>query len=505
MTHRRSGPGAASYPRRLTAWAAAGALAVTLVSCTASPDRRAEPDPDGTGGAGGSDGTGGRPNIVFVLTDDLSWNLVSHMPNVQRMQQRGLTFSRYFVTDSLCCPSRATTFTGRFPHNTGVITNEGDDGGYETFNKRGNHRNTFATTLRVAGYRTAMMGKYLNGYTPRDPVPPGWSEWYVGGNAYRQYDYTLNENGRPVRYGDKPDDYLTDVLARKGVDFIKRAAEDRRPFMMEISTFAPHGPFTPALRDKNKFPGLRAPRGPAFNEADVSDKPDWLKDRPRLGRQQINRIDATFRKRARSVQAVDKMIGDLQKALAANGADRDTYFVFASDNGFHMGEHRLTNGKQTAFDTDINVPLIVTGPGVAAGRRTDRLVQNTDLRPTFDELGGAEVPDSVDGRSLVPMLKGKDAQDWRDAVLVEHRGPNREPGDPDRPAPGGGNPPSYKALRTTNELYVAYEDGRREYYNLRRDPHALDNSVRRASSGRLSSLKSTLDRLGRCAGRDCHK
>jgi arylsulfatase A-like enzyme len=443
-----------------------------------------------------------RPNIIFVLADDLATNLVGYMPTLQGMQRQGTTFTNYFVTDSLCCPSRSTTFTGDFPHNTGVFTNGGADGGYATFNARGNQRRTFATALQAAGYRTGMMGKYLNGYQPTDPVPPGWSEWDVAGNGYPEFDYSLNENGHVVKYGDQPADYLTDVLNRKGQDFIGQSAKAGKPFMLELATFTPHQPATPAPRDANKFPGLKAPRGPAFNEADMSDKPAWIKDHPKLTKKQTTSIDTLFRKRAQSVQAVDKMLGDLQAALRANGVARDTYIVFGSDNGFHMGEHRLTPGKMTAYDTDVNVPLVVTGPGVAAGHKTAAIAQNTDLCPTFESLGGVPVPDTVDGRSLKPYFSAG-AHPSREAALIEHHGPDHQAGDPDLPTKASGNPPSYEAVRTDHDVYVEYADGEREYYDLTKDPNELDNAIARIPAARLSRLTSTLHRLETCKGKEC--
>ncbi|MEU5882505.1 sulfatase [Spirillospora sp. NPDC047279] len=448
---------------------------------------------------------GTRPNIVFVLTDDLAPNLVPYMPQVKRMRGQGMTFADYFVTDSLCCPSRATILTGRYPHNTGVFTNQGRDGGYATFNARGNQRDTFATALQKTGYRTAMMGKYMNGYQPADPVQPGWSEWAVAGDGYRGYDYTLNENGRQVRYGSRPEDYMTDVLARKGTDFIRRSAAAGQPFMLEIATFAPHGPFTPAPRDKDAFPGLKAPRTPAFNEADLSDKPAWLKDHPKLKPRQIQRIDRVFRKRAQSVQAVDDLLARVQATLKATGTDRDTYVVFTSDNGFHLGEHRLMSGKQTAFDTDVRVPLVVTGPGVPAGRTHRGLTQNTDLCPTFQQLGGAPIPASVDGRSLVPVLKGGALSPPRGGVLIEHHGPDNAAADPDRQAPASGNPPSYEAIRTPNELYVEYAGGQREYYDITTDPHQLTNTVGSLPPARLKELQKRLHDLEKCKGGTCRR
>ncbi|MEV0398932.1 sulfatase [Actinoallomurus sp. NPDC050550] len=444
------------------------------------------------------------PNIVFVLTDDLAMNLVPYMPHVQQMQQQGTTFGNYFVTDSLCCPSRTTTFTGRFPHNTGVFTNGGNDGGYQTFNARGNQNHTFATALQAAGYRTAMMGKYLNGYQPSDPVPPGWSEWDVAGNGYPEFNYSLNENGRVVKYGHQPKDYLTNVLSNKGQQFIGQSAKAGKPFVLELATFAPHAPYTPAPQDKNKFPGLKAPRGPAFNEADMSDKPAWIKNHKKLTAKQITTIDNVFRKRAQAVQAVDRMIGNIQTALKNNGVDRDTYLVFSSDNGFHLGEHRLAQGKMTAYDTDIKVPLVVKGPGVAAGHTTNTLAQNTDLCPTFEDLAGVKVPAAVDGRSLAPFFKAGPGQKSRDGVLIEHHGPDHLAGDPDLQAAASGNPPSYEAVRTGHEVYVEYADGEREYYDLSRDPNELDNAVTRLPAARLKQLTSLLHRLEKCSGKTCH-
>jgi N-acetylglucosamine-6-sulfatase len=480
--------------KRLVALTLASCLA--LASCTAQAAERTSEQAN----AGAR-----KPNIIFVLTDDLATNLVQYMPHVQELQRQGTSFSDYFVTDSLCCPSRSTTFTGKVPHDTGVFRNQGADGGYAAFNAHGNEQNTFATALTAQGYRTAMMGKYLNGYQPTDPVPPGWSEWDVAGNGYPEFDYSLNENGNVVQYGHRPKDYLVDVMNRKGQDFIGQSVKAGKPFMMELATFAPHGPYTPAPRDANKFPGLKAPRTPAFNEADMSDKPAWIKDRPKLTKQQITQIDTAFRKRAQAVQSVDKMIGDLEAALKANGVARDTYIVFSSDNGYHMGDHRLMPGKQTAFDTDVNVPLVVTGPGVAAGHRSSVLAQNTDLCPTFETLGGAKVPAAVDGRSLVPFFKGGTVKDTRDAVLVEHHGPGNAAGDPDRQTKAQANPPSYEAIRTAHEVYVEYKDGEREYYDLRTDPYELTNTIGKVTRGHLAELKSTLHRLEKCSGAACRK
>jgi len=451
-----------------------------------------------------------KPNIIFVLTDDLSWNLIAHMPQVQRMEREGVTFEHFLMADSLCCTSRATIFTGRYPHNTQVRTNFPPDGGYQVFQRHGGEQASFAPALQRAGYRTALLGKYMNGYQPGDTqagprpfVPPGWSEWYVSGNGYPEYGYRLNENGRLVSYGNQPRDYLTDVLASKGTDFVQRAGGSGQPFFLEIATFAPHGPFVPAPRHAKRFATLRAPRPPSFNEADVKDKPSWLRSQPKLRRPWLQAIDEGFRNRVRMVQPVDEMIGRIRDALKTLGLDRDTYVVFGSDNGFHMGEHRLAGGKMTAFDTDIRVPYVVTGPGVAPGGRVGDLAQNTDLAPTFQELAGLPVPPTADGRSLVPFLRGTKPSGWRETALVEHVKPAPSAEDPDRQDSAPGAPPTYNAIRDRDMLYVEYASGEREYYDLTRDPHELNNIALGLPEERRRQLSALLYALTHCAGSGC--
>jgi arylsulfatase A-like enzyme len=453
----------------------------------------------------GAGGTGARaaakpPNVVFVLTDDLAWNLVKYMPHVRQLQRRGMTFSRYFVTDSLCCPSRSSIFTGRFPHDTGIFTNMGADGGFQAFRSRGWESRTWATALQPLGYRTGMGGKYLNGYLPRNGgVPPGWTDWHVAGNAYAEFNYNLNENGALVHYAAAPSDYLTDVLAAKGSAFIDQAAAARRPFVLELATFAPHAPYTPAPRDANAFPGLRAPRSPSFNRANVN-PPPWLGGHQPLTPQQIAGIDAAFRKRAQAVQAVDDLIGRIEATLRARGLAQNTYIFFSSDNGYHMGEHQLAPGKMTAFDSDIRVPLVVAGPGVPAGRTSSRIAENVDLYPTFVQLAGGASPAGVEGRSLVPLLHGQRVSRWRTAALIEHHGPDQNGSDPDHPAPGSGNPTSYEAIRTPNGVYVEYRGSAREYYRIDRDPFERVNVFGRLSGRDRRRLHATLTALANCHG-----
>lgn len=473
--------------RFVAAIAALAVLAMLCIACTSDTHKTAETKH-------------GRPNIIFVLTDDLATNLVPYMPHVQAMQKAGLNFSNYFVVDSLCCPSRSAIFTGEYPHDDGVFTNGGNDGGYQTYKARDDEQRAFAVQLQNAGYQTGFMGKYLNGYLPKNAPEPGWSEWDAAGNGYPEFGYKLNQDGKTQQYGHDPNDYLTDVVSNKAVSFIDKQSSAHSPFMLEVATFAPHAPSTPAPRDANDFPGLTAPHTPAYDTT-PTDAPDWLKAFPALSAADRKSIDEKYRKRAQSVQAVDDMIGRLEQEVKAKGLADDTYFVFSSDNGFHMGDYRLRPGKQTAFDTDIRVPLVITGPGIAAGSSDSKMVSSIDLAPTFESLSGASIESHVDGTSLAPLLTGSPPSSWQDAVLVEHHGPDTTKNDPDKPGKLSGDPPSYEAVRTPTALYVEYDNAQREYYDLAKDPYELHNLASTATAAQLAPVKAALAALRKCTGR----
>jgi len=478
------------YPQALVRLAALTLLAVvTAIGSLAPPAKpAARPHP--------------RANVVFILTDDLSWNLVRFMPHVRQMQRDGLTFTDYFVTDSLCCPSRASIFTGRYPHNHGVLTNTPPTGGFTAF-RRGAESQTFATALEAAGYRTSMMGKYLNGYELHPHyVAPGWTDWQVPGGGYKGFNYVLNANGRVAHFGRARRAYLTDLLRRRGVDFINRAATARAPFLVEIATIAPHRPAVPAPRNRYDFPGLQVPRDSAF-DVSPANPPSWLRDRAPLTQEQIDGLNREFRRRAQSVEAVDELVGQVRQLLRRTGLDRNTYVVFSSDNGYHMGQRRLLAGKMTAYDSDVRVPLVVVGPGVPRGEATDALAENVDLAPTFMRLAHVRPPRSVDGQSLVPLLRGAEPARWRDAVLIEHHHPETPNGDPDRQAKSSGNPPSYEALRTPAELYIEYVTGEREWYELLSDPNQLDNRYEQLGAAQRAALHQRLVALENCRGAGC--
>jgi arylsulfatase A-like enzyme len=328
-------------------------------------------------------------------------------------------------------------------------------------------------------------------------VPPGWSDWNVAGWGYPEFNYRMNENGSIRRFGARRSAYLTDVLARKGVGFIDRAASADRPFFLELATFTPHYPYVPDPRDANDFRGLRAPRPPSFDRLPTH-PPRWLARHRRLTAKQLDRINTVFRLRARDVQSVDRMIARIEAALVADGIERNTYLVFSSDNGLHTGEYRLTPGKLTAFDTDIHVPLVVVGPGVPAGARTGAMTENVDLAETFAEMGGTSV--AGDGQSLLGLMHGAGAVGWRNAALIEHHGPKLSALDPDFQRRASGNPSTYEAMRTRDFLYVEYRDGERELYDLPRDPFELHNIAPTLSLSDSAQLHAELAALETCHG-----
>ena len=502
------------WRRFATGVAVIASLAGATVSCTSgsggdtTSPRSVRQPPVYSGPSGGVTPSAVHPNVVFVLTDDLSSELLQYMPHVLDLERRGTSFSNYIVSDSLCCPSRSSIFTGEFPHNTGVYTNSGSDGGFVKFNADGNERRTFAPVLQAAGYRTAFMGKYLNGYEePLSPkakwgyVPPGWNEWDGIGGGYREYGFTANENHQLVHYPKAPRYYLTTVLQHRAQDFMRTSMRQHAAYFLEVATFTPHVPYVPALRDVGTARGVRAPRWPNFNKKPLH-APGWMTKTTHIDPSGIKAIDATQRLRVEDVRSIDRLVGALEQTAASMGQLRNTVFVFSSDNGYHVGSHSMRAGKLTAFDTDIRVPLVVAGPGVSVGKVQDAITQNVDLAPTFDEWAGAPVPPTTDGHSLVPLLHDQ-LVPWRAAALVEHHGPVQDPHDPDVQTFQSGNPTSYEALRTQKFTFVHYSDGENEYYDLTRDPWELDNIAATLSPSYLRLLNAWVVELSHCKAAGC--
>ncbi len=446
-----------------------------------------------------------KPNLVIILTDDQDLSSLAYMPKtLELLGAQGMTFRNYFVPLSLCCPSRATLLTGLYAHNHKVFTNFPPDGGFERFEAQGHEEKTLATALHDAGYRTALIGKYLNGYPRKDDlthIPPGWDEWVspVKGSAYAAYRYTVNDSGKLVKHASKAEDYMTDMLSKKATAFVRGSGS--QPFFLYLATYAPHKPATPAKRHVGLFPGLKAPRTPSFNEAAVGDKPVHIRKLKRLKPEQIAAIDTLYRKQVLSLQAVDEAIAALINTLRETGQLDNTFIVFTSDNGFHMGQHRLEPGKYTAYEPDVHVPLLVRGPGVPAGVEVNALTSSVDLAATFAELAGAALPVEPDGRSLVPFLQGETPETWRQAVLLEQFKYPVSPPDDDATADN----PAHVGLRTESFKYVEYGTGEREVYDLRNDPDELLNLRDRLPLAWLAQLSQRAKALASCKGETCRQ
>jgi arylsulfatase A-like enzyme len=449
------------------------------------------------------------PNIVFILADDQDYASWSFMPNLHsQLIDQGLLFPNYFDSVSLCCPSRTTILRGQYVHNHGVLTNRPPFGGYGTFLANGLEASTIAVWLQEAGYRTALFGKYLNGYPDRDDpsvpkthVPPGWNAWYSpsGGDEYSNFNYTLNENGVLTRYGDDEASYLTDVLSRKAVDFV--ASNAGSPLFLYIATYAPHGVASangapvPAPRHATLFADLMAPRTAAFNEEDVSDKPAYIRELARIGPVAADEIDRRYRERIRSLQAIDELIVAVLSALERSGELDNTYVFYTSDNGFMLGQHRLRTGKSVPYEESIRVGLTVRGPGIPRGETRAQLCGNVDIAPTLAEIGSALLPGFVDGRSLVPLFATDTVDAWRQRFLVEFWSQTVD----EEEAPV----PEFHGLRSATELYVQYATGDRELYDLVADPDQLTNQYASAPAARRCSSAAQLASLKECAGAQC--
>ena len=445
---------------------------------------------------------GQRSNIVFVLVDDMEYRLLDHMPQLQALAaQRGVEFRNNFVTLSRASPSRTTLLRGQYSHNTGIFTNHWPDGGFEKFHRDGLESSTIATWLQRAGYRTALMGRYLNGYpndeTGRLYVPPGWSDWFspIGGDPYSQYNYRINFNGRVLSFGNAPEDHLNDVLLRQARNFLRTSASEpaARPFFLLLTPLLPHPPATPPARYAGLFPGVRVPRIPSFNEADLSDKPRWLRNMPLLSADFISELDATYRKRRQSTQALDDFVASLISTLRATGQLNNTYLFFSADNGYIQGEHRLPIGRGRLYEEDIRAPLVVLGPGITGGRVVYRLTSNVDYAPTIAEIARVTPPDFIDGRSLVPLLAGPPPARWRRVLLLESPSSNDS----------GAILRSqiYRGLRTAaNQTFAIYENGDGEYYRMTPDPYQLANSYGTMDATLRASMRNQLQALRGAAG-----
>ncbi|HSK83270.1 MAG TPA: sulfatase [Rubrobacter sp.] len=434
---------------------------------------------------------GKKPNILFILTDDADSSLLPKMPEIEkRMVLKGTTFPNAFTPFATCCPSRAAILRGQYPHNTGVISNYGSHGGVGAFEAARNDEDTLATRLDAAGYRTGLFGKYMNEYTG-GYVPPGWDEWHGWAGSYASGK--IYETGNLNAY-DLSSRHEADILGSKAESFVRGAKG--YPWFAYVAFKSPHNPTYTESEYADNYRDQRYPRSPAFDEADVSDKPKWVRQLPRLTDEDRAKYNRKYRDRLRAMRSVDDAIAGLLRSLRETGQLDNTYVVLWNDNGYHMGQHRIPEGKRTVYEEDVRYPMVVRGPGVGHDAKDERLVSGIDLMPTFLELAGAPTPEYVDGRSLAPVLSGWDPS-WRDSLLLE--------GYNDGFGKKAYVPPDFKAIRTSDgRTYVEYETGERELYDLRTDPHqlrSLHDEPERAVEE--SALSARLQALKYCSGKGC--
>jgi arylsulfatase A-like enzyme len=451
-----------------------------------------------------------RPNIVVIETDDQTVESMRVMDNVNSLiGNQGATFRNNFVNYSLCCPSRATFLTGQYEHNHGVLGNTAPNGGFGRFQAL-HGDNNLAVWLRSAGYHTAMIGKYLNGYSNNPPVPPGWSEWLAAApDTQEVYNYTLNENGTLVNYGKASADFKQDVLTGKAVNLVNRRAPLPRPFFLWLTYTAPHSggpnpnpnpPFNcqgsakPAPRHAHAFDSQPLPRPANFNEANVSDKPAEIRNRPLLNASQITDIQRMYRCRLESILSVDEGVKQVVDALRAKGELANTVLVFTSDNGYFHGEHRIPGGKLHIYEESIRVPLQMRGPGIPRGVKVSDLSINADLAPTIVDVANANPGLVMDGRSLIPVAQQPGIEQGRELLVekgIAHSGPQ-------------GTQPSFEAIRTERYMYAEHGTGEKELYDLKNDPFELVSRHNDPAYAVVQAqLAARLHELQSCAGPSC--
>ena len=443
-------------------------------------------------------------NVVLLLADDLDWPLFDGVPRLSEFMDQGTTLTNFVVTESLCCPSRSSIMRGQYVHNHKVISNiPQTGGGWQTFYDLGRQKDCLPVWLSEAGITTSHFGKYLNGFPSRKQkptyTPPGWANFVSttrGKVAYTGYNYTLNTNGTLQKYGNQPTDFLEDVLTAKTNEWLETATD---PFYLEFSSYLPHSPAPAAPRFTGTRAGSQAPRLPNYNAFGIYE-PAWLKSQPKLGPKQQSNLDLLWTRRLESAESMADSFHAIMAQLETTGHLDDTLVIITSDNGYHVGSHRIPSGKHTPYREDSVVPAIFIGPGIAKGVTIDAMTSTIDLAPTIAAIQGAATPTWLDGRNLMPLLLDPENAPWRTGVLTE----NMAPTTPDDPDYSGFEAPKYDAVRTQDYLYVDY--GRKQgaaLYNLQTDPYEINNVIRSTDPTIVRQLAAQAKALARCSGESC--
>jgi len=384
-----------------------------------------------------------RPNILVIITDDQRFDTVKdYMPRTQaRIFNEGMSFANAYATTPLCSPSRSSIMTGMYASHHGVRNND------STLRVT-----TLAPRLQQAGYYTGLVGKYINS---EDATPkPGYDYW-IGMPALGNYtNPRLNVNGVWTNH----QGYLTYLLRDYVIEFLKKAqTRSDQPFFLFFNPRTPHTPLEPAPSDTGLYPNLPPYRPPSYNEDDVSDKPAWLRNKPRLGATWQQKIDNERRRQLQMLWSLDLSLDAILDELKNQGQLEQTVVFYISDHGYFWGEHRLTD-KVRVYEPASRVALAVRYPAlIPAGKIETRLAANIDMAPTIYQLAGLPIPPGVDGRSLLALLQPQ--LPWRDELLIEAWPPKQ----------------SYSAVHTERYVYVETENDRPELYDLANDPDQLQN------------------------------
>lgn len=423
-----------------------------------------------------------RPNIIFILTDDQRWdsmgcmgNPIVQTPNLDQLASRGTLFTNMFCTTSICATSRASFLTGQYERRHGIKTF-----GIPLSKKQ--FSNSFAGLLKQNGYRTAMIGK-----------------WGLGGKLPKEkYDYFDGFSGQgryyPKDQSKKPGVHLTGKITDNALTFLETCEADQ-PFLMQIYTKASHcqdgdpWPFQPDVKYDSLFKDVQIPVPATATEKHFNELPEFLKTSEARKRWKIRFATPEMYQKSvkdyyRLIAGIDNLVGSIVEKLKEKKLDQNTVIIFTSDNGFYLGEHGLA-GKWYMHEESIRLPLIIFDPRTHGGNKNEDLVLNVDIAPTIADLAGVQIPVSMQGKSLVPLIEGKEVA-WRDDFLYEHRFPRE-------------NIPQTEGVRTKNWKYTRYyntDPVYEELFNLESDPGEENNVVSRPElASVLSQLRKRTDEL----------